>query len=248
MGLLDLPGPLLDGLDAALGHLIFAPGLRLALWGAAGAVLSMWLYWVLSPQARIARIKTEAAAARQRLDGYDGPLADAWPLIGRMLRLALRQLAVVTWPAVLASLPVLFLIVWLSTAYGHAFPGPDQAVEARAFPGSHHARLVNGHDPRPGQEPGPPHLQIADQEGRAIGDLDLTAPVSTVHKREWWNALIGNPAGYLPEDWPVERVEIDLPRSEYLPFGPWWLRGWEAVFFGTLLACSVAIKLVFRIQ
>jgi hypothetical protein len=246
MGLLDLPGPLFDGLDAALSHLISAPGLRLPLWGAAGGALSMWLYWALSPQARIARIKSEAAGARQRLDAYDGSFADAWPLIGRMLRLALRQLAVVTWPAVLASLPVLFLIVWLSTAYGHSFPAADQPVEVRAFPQEHQARLVNGRDPQPGQ--GRAHIQIADAEGRTIGDLDLAAPVSTVHKREWWNTLIGNPAGYLPEEWPVERVEIDLPRTEYLPFGPWWLRGWEAVFFGTLLACSVAIKLAFRIQ
>jgi hypothetical protein len=246
MGLLDLPGPLLDWLDAALGHLISAPGLRLAFWGAAGAALSMWLYWLLSPQARIARIKSEAAAARQRLDAHDGAFADAWPLIGRMLRLSLRQIAVVTWPAVLASLPVLFLMVWLSTAYGHSYPPAGQPVEVRAFPEQHQARLVNGRDPQPGESG--PHIQIADAGGRTIGDLDLAAPVSTVHKREWWNALIGNPAGYLPEEWPVERVEIDLPRSEYLPVGPWWLRGWEAVFFGTLLICSVAIKLAFRIQ
>jgi hypothetical protein len=248
MGLLDLPGPLLDWLDAALSHVITAPGLRLALWGAAGAVVSMALYWALSPQARIARIKSEALAARQRLEAYDGAFADAWPLIGRMLRLSLRQLAVVTWPAVLASLPVLCLIVWLSTAYGHSFPAADQPVEARAFPPPHQARLINGHDPRPGQEGAPAHLEIADAAGRTIGDLDLAAPVSTVHKREWWNGLIGNPAGYLPEEWAVERVEIDLPRTEYLSFGPWWLRSWEAVFFATLLACSVAIKLAFRIQ
>src|SRR5918999_2835086 len=215
MALLDLPGPLFDWLDAALSQVITAPGLRLALWGAAGAVLSMALYWALSPQQRIARIKTEAVAARQRLDAYDGALADAWPLIGRMLRLGPRQLGVVTWPAVLASLPVLCLIVWLSTAYGHSFPATDQPVEVRAFPQPHQARLVNGHDPQPGE--GRAHIQIADAEGRTIGDLDLAAPVSTVHKREWWNTLIGNPAGYLPEEWPVERVEIDLPRNEYLP-------------------------------
>jgi hypothetical protein len=246
MGLLDFPGPLLDWLDAALGHVVTAPGLRLVVWGVAGAVLSMWLYWALSPQVRIARIKSEALAARRRLDAHDGAFADAWPLIGRMLRLSLRQLAVVTWPAVLASLPVLFLIVWLSTAYGYSFPAADQPVEVRAFPAPHQARLVNGHDPQHGESR--PHIEIADPQGRAIGDLDLAAPVSTVHKREWWNALIGNPAGYLPEEWPVERVEIDLPRSEYLPFGPWWLRGWEAVFFGSILACSVAIKFAFRIQ
>jgi hypothetical protein len=89
MGLLDLPAPLLDWLDAALSNVITAPGLRLALWGAVGAVLSMALYWALSPQERIARIKAEALAARQRLDSYEGALGDAWPMIGGMLKLVL---------------------------------------------------------------------------------------------------------------------------------------------------------------
>ena len=60
--------------------------------------------------------------------------------------------------------------------------------------------------------------------------------------------LIGNPAGYLPDDAPLERIEVDLPPKEYLALGPAWLRSWYAVFFAALLAASLAIKVAARIE
>src|SRR3546814_14368405 len=71
--------------------------------------------------------------------------------------------------------------------------------------------------------------------------------LTSLHKEQWWNVLIANPLGYLAADSPLELVEIDLPRREVLPFGPWWLRTWEFVFFTTLVAASLAIKLLFRL-
>jgi hypothetical protein len=75
----------------------------------------------------------------------------------------------------------------------------------------------------------------------------LSAPVTVLHKTQWWNVLVANPLGYLPPDSPLDRVEIDLPRRELLPFGPWWLRTWEFVFFTTLVAVSLVIKMLFRL-
>src|SRR3546814_19779777 len=71
--------------------------------------------------------------------------------------------------------------------------------------------------------------------------------LTSLHKEQWWNVLIANPLGYLAADSPLELVEIALPRREVLPFGPWWLRTWEFVFFTTLVAASLAIKLLFRL-
>jgi hypothetical protein len=123
VGLLDLPAPLFAGLDSVLGD-VAPPIMRLAIWGIVAAVLSMGAYWLLSPQTRIAQAKADALAARRALDAYDGDLAGAWPLMGRLLGTALRQLGLVTWPALLGSLPVLALLAWLSTTYGHALSGP----------------------------------------------------------------------------------------------------------------------------
>jgi hypothetical protein len=72
--------------------------------------------------------------------------------------------------------------------------------------------------------------------------------VPTIHKRQWWNALVGNPVGYLPDSSRLEWIELGLPQREYLTVGPAWLRAWYVVFFSVLLAASLAIKVAARIE
>ena len=246
MGLLDLPAPLFATLDSLLSGLA-PPTLRLVLWGVVAAVLSMGAYWLLSPQTRIAKAKADALAARRALDAYDGELAEAWPLMGRVLRTALRQLGLVTSPALLGSLPVLAMLAWLSTTYGHAFPPDGADIPVRTTPEAGEARVqpvqaeadaaAEGHQ-----------IVVLDAAGNVVERFLLSAPVPTIHKRQWWNALIGNPIGYLPDSSRLEWVELGLPQREYLSVGPSWLRAWYVVFFGVLLAASLAIKIAARIE
>lgn len=248
MGVFDLPAPLLSWLDGGLG-LIAPPTLRLVLWGIVGGVISMALYWVISPQRKIAGAKAAALVARRRLDAYDGEFAGAWPLIRDMLRLALRQLRLVLWPALIASAPAICLFAWLSTNYGYSFPTTLADVAVHAFPQQLQAELVRRMSPSvPAPSDAPMRIVVADQDGHLVSAVPWTAPIATIHKRQWWNLLFGNPAGYLPDDAGVERIELDLPPNEYLPFGPPWLRPWYMVFFVALLAGSLAVKLVARIE
>lgn len=246
MGLLDLPAPVFAALDSLLSGLA-PPTLRLVLWGVVAAVLSMGAYWLLSPQTRIAKAKADALAARRALDAYDGELAEAWPLMGRVLRTALRQLGLVTSPALLGSLPVLAMLAWLSTTYGHAFPPDGADIPVRTTPEAGEARVqpvqaeaeaaAEGHQ-----------IVVLDDAGHVVERFLLSAPVPTIHKRQWWNALIGNPIGYLPDSSRLEWIELGLPQREYLSVGPSWLRAWYVVFFGVLLAASLAIKIAARIE
>jgi hypothetical protein len=245
VGLLDLPAPLFAGLDTLLSGLA-PPTLRLALWGVIAAALSMGAYWLLSPQTRIAQAKADALAARRALDAYDGELTAAWPLMGRVLRTALRQLGLVTSPAVLGSLPVLALLAWLSTTYGHSFPADGAVVPVRTTPQAGAAqvqRVQTDASAQAGHE-----VLVLDEAGNVVERFLLSAPVPAIHKRQWWNALIGNPLGYLPDSSRLEWIELGLPQREYLPLGPSWLRAWYVVFFGVLLAASIAIKVAARIE
>jgi hypothetical protein len=246
VGLLDLPAPVFAALDSLLSGLA-PPTLRLVLWGVVAALLSMGAYWLLSPQTRIAKAKADALAARRALDAYDGELAEAWPLMGRVLRTALRQLGLVTSPALLGSLPVLAMLAWLSTTYGHAFPPDGADIPVRTTPEAGEARVqpvqaeadaaAEGHQ-----------IVVLDAAGNVVERFLLSAPVPTIHKRQWWNALIGNPIGYLPDSSRLEWIELGLPQREYLSVGPSWLRAWYVVFFGVLLAASLAIKIAARIE
>ena len=246
MGLFDLPAPLLAWLDGGFG-LIAPPTLRLVLWGLIGGVGSMVLYWLLSPQAKIAGAKMAAARARRALDAHEGEFADAWPLIRDLLRQALRQLGLVLGPALLASAPAICLLAWLSSAYEYSFPNAPAEVGIRTSPDPLPATLL---PPSAAAEQGKaiPHIVVADHAGNLVSIIPWTAPVSTIDKRHWWNFLIGNPAGYLPDDAGIERIQLDLEPNEYLPFGPGWLRAWYGVFFAALLASSLAIKLWARID
>jgi hypothetical protein len=240
--LFDLPAPLFAILDNGFGA-VAPPVIRLVLWGLIGAVISMGAYWLLSPQGRIAEAKASALEARRELDAYDGELSGAWPLMRCMLRAALRQLGLVTAPAVLASLPVIAMLAWLSTAYGYALPAGEAPVGVHTVPEGFQARLAPSHLPAAEHQ-----IVVTDQEGRVIERIPMAAPVSTIHKRQWWNALIGNPAGYLPDQAVLERVELDLPERQYLSVGPTWLRAWYVVFFTSLLVGSLAIKVAARIE
>ncbi len=250
LGLFDLAGPLLSWLDQALSAVLPAAG-RLVLWGLVAAVFSMGLYAALSPQQRLRRVRDQAVQARRALDGYEGSFAGARPLMAAMFAAAMKQLALVLAPALLASLPLLFMLAWLHGAFGYALP--EQGVNLRTLPPGYEATLRPG-DPAPDVAPdaaraleAPPSLEVRDGRGRIVEQRPLSAPVTMLHKERWWNLLIANPIGYLAEDSPLEWVEIDLPRQEVLPLGPWWLRTWEFVFFTTLVAAAFAIKLLFRL-
>jgi hypothetical protein len=254
MGIFDLPAPIFSAVDGLVAP-VLPEGLRLALWAALGAAASMGLYRLIAPQAALARLKAEAAAARAALAAYDGEFAGLGPLIARSLGLSARHLALGLGPAAAASLPLVCLLAWVDTTYGHRLPQPGEAVAIEALPAGSPLAWA----PAGAAQPAAPGWRVAwpaagapvralDGAGAALLELPLTVAVPVVHKRQWWNLLIGNPAGYLPEGTAVEAVGVALPPRRYLAFGPDWARSWEVPFFTVLIACSLAIKLAFRIH
>ena len=101
--------------------------------------------------------------------------------------------------------------------------------------------------PRRSAPDAPVTLRDAATGAVVYAGLGARPPAAVVHKRVWWNALLGNPAGHLPDGAAVEEVRLALPAREVLPFGPGWARGYELTYFAAVLAASLAIKVVFRI-
>lgn len=242
MGLIDLPAPLLQWLDTWLA-VALPPLLRIIVWGALSGLLSMGLYSLISPQARIANGKREAAHARKALDACDGDWSEAAPLMRNVLSLSLKQVRLTALPAVLASLPVLVVLAWMSTAYGATFPPEGTAPSVEVTPSHFQAQWLE-----PTSESDPPHVLISGADDTQIADFPVQAPVHTLHPRQWWNALLGNPAGYLPQDSGITRVDVDLPRQHFLSFGPDWVRVWEFPFFTSVILASLVLKFAVRIQ
>jgi len=241
MGLFDLPAPLFS-IPTALLSGFFPPVLLILLWGVIGGIVGVELYRLLSPQRRLTVLKSELSAAQQQLATYDGEFAGAWPLMGRLLRLAFGRLALVLPAAVLSSLPVLALIVWLDTGYSRSLPPAGQPVAATTSSADFEARW-NG-----GSGNDVPHVVVTDRAGQTVADVAVGAPVDRIEKRRWWNLFFGNPLGYLPAEGAIDHVDLALPRRELIDVGPTWARGWEPIFFAALLLCAIPFSLLRRVQ
>ncbi len=254
MGLLDFPAPLFSWVDAVLmGPL--PPLMRLCFWGVFGGGLSMLIYQVLSPQDRLAQVKKQAARALKTLAGYDGDFEGLWPLLKNSIGLSLKQIGLALGPTIAASLPVLFILVWMSNTYDGAQPQPGEQIQFSVAPDTQAIWLTLAQSstkvaalrqiswPGLGEK-----IQLYDARGVALATLPLPSAVPVLHKRFWWNAIIGNSSGYLPAESDVEQIKFALPVKTYLDFGPNWLGSWEVVFFAVLIFSSLAIKFIFRIH
>lgn len=253
MGLFDLPAPLLAWIDQTILAAL-PPVARLVAWGLIGSVLSMALYKAISPQARIARLRDAALEARRRMTAYDGEFSGIGAVAFASLALSFRHVGVVLLPAVIASLPVLCLLVWLSNSYGHRLPDAGDTIAFAIQPTDAGAAWDVADDVTPN---GFRHItwpaagesvRLLDEHQRTLVELPFADAVPVIHKRQWWNRLIGNPIGYLPADGAVDRVTFGLSSNVFIAFGPTWLGGWEMIFISVLFIASIAIKLAFRIH
>ncbi|MEX0915441.1 MAG: hypothetical protein WD397_15270 [Wenzhouxiangellaceae bacterium] len=262
-GLLDWPGVVFGLINQPLVAVLPEP-VVLAFWALVSSWLTMWVYRRFSNQAEMAALKPQIKVIQKKLSNYDGAFSGLLPLIRENFSLAGRQLMLALGPALLAGVPVLFVLVWISNAYGVTMPAAGTPVEVRAVAAeSADASTWQWHGTptgpaaetdEPGRAwrltwPGPESgATLITARGEDILELPPEHPAPVVHKRQWWNALIGNPAGYLEPSNPAEAVYLDLPKKQMLPFGPSWMRGWEFLYFVLLIIGSLGLKLVWRIH
>jgi hypothetical protein len=234
------------------------------MWALASAAATMWVYARFSNQDKLAALKPQIKAVQKKLSNYDGDFSGLKPLIAENFRLSGRQIGLALGPALLAGVPVLFVLVWISNAYGVYLPGPGTPVQVRAMAGDDvdasdwrwrgvQANRLEGLDapgttwtvPWPADDTA---AALVDEAGDVLLALPPERASPVLHERQWWNALIANPAGYLPDGHPADVVHLDLPHHEILPFGPGWMRGWAFLYFVLLIAGSLALKFTLRIH
>jgi len=256
MGILDLPSPLFYFLDNGIAFLPAA--LRLTLWSVLAGALSMGLYGLLSPQAKISAVKDALRESQAELADSDESFSELMTVAGRTLSLSFRHLGLVLGPALLSSLPLICIMAWASTRFGHEFPEPGAPVTLSGQP---ELSLAPVHWQTSGADtpvydagvwtarwPGQSQRLVLIDDGLKLLELPLAAPVPQIHKRVWWNSLLGNPAGYLPDQGSVDLVNIDLPARNYLPVGPRWLGHWLTLFLAASVASALLTKKLFKIH
>ncbi len=256
-GYLGILTPLLIRIDEALGFL--PPVVRILLWSAVAGFLSMTVYRLLSRQERMSGIKQEMLALRRRIAAFEGDFEALWPLLRRNLALSMRHLGLSFLPAMVAGLPVVAVLLFLSDRFDARLPEPGDPVTLVLHPADDAPaplpRFEGGRAEAVGegrwQLPWPPAdapVRVLSPEGRLLVRLPLSAPVPVVARRRWWNDWIGNPAGYLPDDAGVEEIEIGLPALEVVPWGPAWMRGWLPLSLVVIVLVSLFLKWRWRLH
>ncbi|MFV1852575.1 MAG: hypothetical protein ACMZ66_17980 [Thalassospira sp.] len=250
MGLFDLPAPAFTTLDQLMASAI-GPFGRVLIWALICAGISMVLYRLISPQSRIKQVKAEVKAAQRAMADDDGEdFGQGMQLAKAQLDKSFKLVGFVIGPAVLASLPALTMIVWMDGQYGYSCPPPGQTVQIDVEPADVAFEQIGiNPDATDGTTTGAcPVVQLPGTLDGQSHIVEAAAPIPVMHHKVWWNSLIGNPAGYLPDDTPVTQLRFALPSQEIISAGPDWARGWELTFFGFLLLGSLAIKKGFRIE
>ena len=259
IALFDLLSPVLSRLDDVLSNsLALAPVWRIAIFAALGSIASMWLFKTLSNQAELAVLKQEIKAVQKELARSDTEAQNLKKNIQQNLKLTGRQLWLSLWPAVIASIPILFLLAFSSNQFGVETPKSDFRVyvSPKDFQGSpleYEWLGVNAQwDARkkawtfyqlsPGQTAS---LMLGSQ--KQLG-LPTSAPTSVIHHKQWWNYLFANPAGYLDANANIGRFEFNTPTQVMINWGPGWMRGWLFAFMFFLVLFSVVIKVVWKIH
>ena len=111
--------PVMQCVDFLLGML---PALAwIVTWGTLTGILSMLVYWRLSPQQRLAEVTRQAMVARQELQSFDGEEIRVYGrLTLRALACSLTQIRLVLLPTALAMVPIISIAI--SVDYSYDFP------------------------------------------------------------------------------------------------------------------------------
>lgn len=256
MGFFDLPAPLFGAIDELLS--LALPGIvRLVLWGVLAGWLTMVVYRRLSNQEKIQELKVEQKKQQKIISGFDGEFNELFPVIRHTLGLGMRQLGLSLGPALLATIPILFIVVWVAGDFGNEQPSTGTPVSIDINPEQATVNRFDWSSPDvalktetgwvldwPSIEQPVSFLQ----DGQSLFELPFEHSIPVIHKHQWWNWLMANPVGYLPDDALLESIDIGLPEQQFLVFGPGWLRGWMFSFFISFLLSSIGFKLALKID
>ena len=135
MGLFDLPAPILGAIDGVLA-MALPPVLRLVIWGILAGWLTMVVYRRLSNQEKIGELKAQQKIQQKTIAEFDGEFEELMPLIRHTLALGFRQLGLALGPALLATVPILFIVIWVAGEFGYETPAAGSKVLLTVEPAS----------------------------------------------------------------------------------------------------------------
>jgi len=233
--------------------------IRLVFWAGIAASISSVIFKKLSNPKKISALKVKLKIMQDQLNQHEGEFTELKKLAINTIKLSMERMVLTFIPALLASVPVIFLLTYLSNRYELQQPTAQEVVPITInwenLDTNNTVSVFNGNVLIKREDVRSIIWPEKDQVFRLIDNttnlevLMFPSPISSViHKKQWWNSLIGNPAGYLDEDSQITNIQFNYQQQEIISFGPKWIRGWLFIFFFMTLVFSVAFLFIFKIK
>lgn len=249
-GLLGIPFLLYSAVDRVIAGVLGSAGTVIVL-SLTCSVIVMLLYRLCSPQAELKRIKLRMREIQAALLADPDDLRAVLRLSGENIRIALKRFLFTVLPTCIAILPLLSVTSWINSRYGAAFPSSGEVVAVQVIPGDVSilspapdgvAFMTNAVAVAAGS------FSVLDESQSLLVTVRDSMSSSFIARKVWWNVLMGNPLGYLSPDSDIEALVFDVKRQNVLPFGPDWMRRWEALFFVCMALGSFSLKIFLKVE
>ena len=258
MAVFDLLSPVFSGFDSLVTPFT-NEFIRITFWALISALITSMVFKKLSNPEKISSLKTDLHAKQKELNNHDGEFSEIKDLAIDTMKLSIKRMGLTFMPAMLASIPVVFVLTYLSNNYEFIQPNVGDSIPIKVS----------------WEEASSESLISIKQDGKTLDSGDITslkwpsndkiiqllekknsnqimefpAPVSSIiHKKQWWNSLIGNPIGYLDDNSSVSSIEFTFINKKIIEFGPDWMHGWLFVFFFMTILFSIVFLFVFKIK
>jgi len=234
MSLFDLPAPAFDFLDRMMAMAL--PDLvRLILWAACATGLGILLYRRL------------AQASRQTSPTASGSIA--------------------VIPLIISTLPTLVIAVWLNNNFEYEVPHPGEKIKIKfySFVPEKSADAPSKTAEKKAQDKKEPLKLRIDNYVKAWPNLDgrlvyrdtgsetgaafpASRIASKVTKRKWWNMFFGNPIGYIPDEFAIEKIKFEATPRKMISVSSYWASNWKLWFVMALGLSFFAFTRIFQNQ
>ena len=214
----------------------------------------MGIYYMLSNQSKISSLKKNIKDLQQKIMNNNLEYAEFIDLSKENLKISFLLLLKALGPAVVSSIPVIIIAFWLQVYFSYSMPQKGFLLQINPMPEitklvitSESLKKIKNNT----------YVVISKktdnisiyEDSQVVYTGNIFSPaVPVIYKRQWWNILMENPAGYLKDASSVEKIIFNFSRKPVIKALPDWISGWELPYLAFILIASLTVKIVFRIQ